>query len=723
MQQVIQNIRNGKLSVVELPDPMVRPGQVLIANAASVISAGTEKMAMDLARKSLLGKARERPDQVRRVIEKLRNEGVLQTFNQVRARLEEPMTMGYSSAGIVLACGAGVQAYKPGDRVASNGPHAGIVSVPVNLTARVPDGVPLDQAAFAVLGAIALQGVRLAEVQLGETAFVVGLGLIGQITVALLAAAGVRVIGTDLDPSKCELALKMGASVARKGLDSGEVTELTRGLGADAVLLTAATDSNGPIELAAEAVRKKGKVVLVGVVGLELPRRPFFFKEAEFVVSCSYGPGRYDPDYEDRGRDYPAGYVRWTEQRNIQAVLDLMGQGRLDVSLLVSHRFPIVEAEKAYALIDGGKEPYLGILLEYPEVEGVPRRRIELRSKRHDGHLGVGCIGAGSFARTVLLPAIRRAKELRPRLLCSAGGLHARKAGEEFGFDAVTSDEAEVIADPKVQTVFIITRHDQHARQTLAAIEARKHVFVEKPLALTVEELVDIDRALAKAGNEAPLVMVGFNRRFSEAATTVRRFFETMRAPLTASVRFNAGEIPLEHWVQDDEEGGGRIIGEACHAIDLVTYLTGSPPVRVFAESIGGPNAPAITDDQCFITLRHENGSVSSVAYLAGGDRALPKERVEVFGGGRAAFIEDFRTITMAARGQVRTEKTSGKGHDEEVAAFARALAQGGAPPISWDELYRVSLAAILAVRSLREGIPFDVPGPGVSLGDMMGGA
>ena len=404
MRQVIQNIRTGKLSVTTIPDPLVRSGHVLIANAASVISAGTEKTSMALARKSLLGKARERPDQVRRVLEKLRNEGFFQTFAQVRERLDEPMSMGNSSAGVVLACGDGVQTFKPGDRVASNGPHAGVVCVPKHLCANVPEGVPLEQAAFAVLGAIALQGVRLSRASLGETVLVIGLGLIGQLTVALLKSAGVRVIATDLDITRCELAIaKMGADEARPKLSPNDVMERTGGLGADAVIIAASTKSKGPMDLAANAVRTKGRVVLVGVVGLELDRRPFYFKEAEFVVSCSYGPGRYDPVYEEQGHDYPPAYARWTEQRNIQAVLDLMGSGNLDVSPLISHRFPIDTAEEAYELIESGKEPYLGIVLTYPEVPQSPRKQlIELKAPtQQKGTISVGCLGAGNFARLV----------------------------------------------------------------------------------------------------------------------------------------------------------------------------------------------------------------------------------------------------------------------------------------------------------------------------------
>jgi predicted dehydrogenase/threonine dehydrogenase-like Zn-dependent dehydrogenase len=712
MQQLIQNVRTGECRVAVVPEPMARPGHVLIANVCSVISAGTEKMVLELAKKSLLGKARERPDHVRRVLEKLRNEGFFHTVRQVLEKLDEPMTMGYSSAGVVLACGAGIQEFKPGDRVASNGAHAGIVCVPKNLCARVPDVVPFDQAAFAVLGAIALQGVRLARLGLGDTAFVVGLGLIGQITVALLRANGCRVFGTDLDAEKCRLALRMGAEQAGTGVDARQILEWTRGLGADAVLLTASTKSDGPVALAGEAVRPKGRVVAVGAVGLHLPRRPYYFKEAEFVVSCSYGPGRYDPEYEERGHDYPAAYVRWTEQRNMQAVLDLMGAGQLDLSPLITHRFPIAEAESAYRLIETNREPYVAIVLDYPAPHARPlERRIELRVSPARGKVGIGCLGAGNFARMVLLPAIQRVEKLRPRILCSASGLTAVHSGQKLGFEAATADENEVFQDADVQAVFILTRHDQHARQVIQGLHAGKHVFVEKPLALTIEEVEEIEAALQAAPEPKPLLMVGFNRRFSPAAVRVKEFFAAVHGPRTVSIRFNAGAIPTEHWTQDENVGGGRIIGEACHAIDLATFLTGSPPVRVFAESVGGPNAPAVTDDQCFITLRHANGSVSSIAYLAGGDKAFPKERVEVLGGGRLAVIDDFREVITSSGGKAKKSRAwqQDKGHREEVAAFARALVEGGASPITWEELRAVSLASILAVRSIREGVPLEI--------------
>ena len=711
MHQVTQNIRSGKLSVTPVPDPVVQPGQVLIANVCSLVSAGTEKMIMDLAKKSLIGKARERPDHVRRVIQKIRSEGFFNTLQAVMAKLDEPMTMGYASAGIVLACGAGVSEFKVGDRVASNGPHAGVVSVPKNLCARLPDNVPFESGTYCVIGAIALQGVRLAHVGLGDTAYVIGLGLIGQITVALLSAAGCRVLATDLDAHKCELALSMGAEQASPSLTASAVFSATNQQGADAVLITAATKSSQPVELAGEAVRQKGRVVAVGAVGLDLPRRPYYFKEAEFVVSCSYGPGRYDASYEDRGVDYPFGHVRWTEQRNMQAVLDLMGSGRLDVSGLTTHRFPIDRGEEPYEMINKGEESYLGILLEYDaEAAKLQSEPLRLETKATSGDIGVGCIGAGNFARMVLLPAISKVSGVRKKILCSAGGLSAASAGEKEAFELATAREADVYADPDVSTVFVITRHDQHAGQVTAALEAQKHVFVEKPLALTLEELDQVEAALAGPG-AGKLVMVGFNRRFAPATEKLKAHFSGVAEPLTVSFRFNAGQIPSDHWTQDEGTGGGRIIGEACHAIDLATHLVGSPPVRVYAESIGGANAPEITDDQCFITLRHANGSISNVAYLSGGDKAFPKERIEMFGGGRVGVIDDFRSVTTSASGRVRTQKLGGqdKGHKAEVAAFLEAVRVGGHGPISWTDLRAVSAASILAVRSLREGVPFDV--------------
>lgn len=708
MLKVSQDISSGRTSTVSLPTPVSVRGELLIANRASLISAGTEKMVMDIAKKSLIGKARERPDQVRRVIEKMKTEGVLDTIRQVREKLDQPMGLGYCSAGVVIAAGPGVDQYQVGDRVASNGPHAGVVSVPVNLCASIDDSVSFEQASFAVLGSISLQGVRLAKVSLGETVFVIGLGLVGQVAVGLLAAAGCRVIGTDPDPTKCELALQSGAAIAQPNLSAADVQTMSRGAGADAVLITASTSSNGPIELACDAVRAKGRIVLVGVVGLEVPRRPMYFKEVEFVVSCSYGPGRYDPNYEERGIDYPIGHVRWTEQRNIQAVLDLLASGKLSVDHLISHRFDIEKAEEAYQMISESSEPYVGVVLKYPESSlSTPRIAFSPKSSGGaavQGALKLGVLGAGNFARMTMFPQLQTSGDFELTTICSASGMSARSAGEKFGFAGCTADEQQAIGDEKTDAVMILTRHHLHAGQVCGALDAGKHVFVEKPLAVDGPQLLAVEEAVAR--NPDRVVMVGFNRRFSAAAVRAKTHFEKVIEPLTIQYRFNAGAIPADVWVQHPAEGGGRIIGEACHAIDLVTFLTGSLPVEVYATCIGGRHAPEIVDDQAFITIRHENGSISSIGYLAGGDRAMSKERVEILGGGKMAVIDDFRRVELASGGKVHTIKTtSGKGHLEEVKAFADGLRRGRWP-ISWSELLSTSWASIAAVQSLREGMP-----------------
>lgn len=723
MLSVCQNVGSGTLDLTQSEPPQAQRGKVLIANRASLISAGTEKMVMDFAKKSLLAKAKERPDQVRRVLEKVQTDGPLETYRQVRQRLDEPLTLGYSSAGVVIGCGEDVEGFQIGDRVASNGPHASVVSVPVNLVARVPDSLDFERASFAVLGSIALQGVRLSKCVLGETAFVIGLGLVGQMTVGLLRAAGCRVIGTDPDPAKCELAKASGAEIARPGLSSGQAMELTGGLGPDSVIITASTASNGPIELACDAVRPKGRIVLVGVVGLEIPRRPMFFKEAEFVVSCSYGPGRYDSNYEDRGIDYPAAHVRWTEQRNMQSVLDLLGRGQLQVDHLVTHKYEIEKAVDAYTMVREATEPYLGILLKYPSQNAPSQSDVQggevysfsinrllgatapsAAKRKVVGKPKLAVLGVGNFAKTTMLPAVVRSGVFENRVLCSAGGVSAEHARKKFQFANASAASDEVLEGDDTNTVMILTRPDMHASQVIQALEQGKHAFVEKPLAITTNELTQVKQAVER--NPGQVLMVGYNRRFSAAAKRAQAHFEHVTAPLTVQYRFNAGAIPADSWVQHPEEGGGRIIGEACHAIDLVTFLTGSVPVEVHAMSIGGVNAPAKVDDQAFITIRHANGSVSSIGYLAGGARSMPKERVEIFGGGRSSVIDDYKSVTCYSSGKSkRTKIRSGKGHLEEIQEFAKAI-ETGAWPIAWQQLEATSVAAIAAMQSLRTGAP-----------------
>lgn len=703
MKQVVQDVKSGKIGVREVPAPLVRPGHVVIRNRFSLLSPGTERTLLEFAKKSFLGKARARPDHVKRVLEKVRTEGLFATLDQVRAKLDEPMAVGYSSAGVVLAVGDGVTSLRPGDLAASNGPHAEIVCVPKHLCAKVPSGVAPDRAAFAVLGAIALHGVRLARVGLGDAVFVVGLGLVGQLSVALLRAAGCRVLATDPDARRCDLAVVMGAIEASPGLDAKALVERTEGRGADAVVVCASTASDGPVELAAEAVRKKGRVVLVGAVGMTLPRRPLYFKEAEVVVSCSYGPGRYDPDYEDHGHDYPAAYVRWTEGRNLDAVLGLMADGRLDPGALVSQRFPIERGEEAYRAIESGVSGgTMGVLLEYPmeERRAVPTRDSSAATTQASGRIGLGVIGAGSFARGVLLPAALASRGFTPLAIASARGLSAAHTAQSLGFARAASGIDEVLADPAVEVVFVLTRHSLHAAAVVAALEAGKHVFVEKPLALTVDELEAIEAALLRRPDR--IIAVGYNRRHAPLAIAARAHFADVASPLTVSVRFNAGALPPDHWALAEGEGG-RIIGEACHGIDLATFLTGSPPVRVFADAIAG------ADDECFMTLHHGNGAVSSIAYLAGGDRGLEKERIEILGGGRAAVIDDFRSLSRSAGGKLDKSRRAAqdKGHKAEMVALVASL-RAGRWPIAWEDLRAVSLASILAVRSLREGTPFD---------------
>jgi predicted dehydrogenase len=714
MKQVLQQIDSGATVVREIPAPLCGPHEVLIANEASLVSAGTEKMIVELSKKSLLGKARERPDHVRRVLEKLRNEGLRETLSQVRAKLADPMTLGYSSAGVVLEVGSAVRRFRPGDRVASNGAHAEVVAVSQNLAARVPDPVPFEHACYAVVGAIALQGVRLAGVGVGDRVAVIGLGLIGQIAVMLLRAAGCAVFGTDPDEGKRRLAADLGAEVGAREELAAALLERTDGNGADAVLITASTSSNEPLELAAAIARRKARVVAIGAVGMNVPRREFYPKELELVVSCSYGPGRYDARYEERGEDYPYAYVRWTEQRNIESVLELIADGRLDVARLTTHMFDVGEAERAYALIDAADEPFLGIVLRYPPVGArAVTRSIPLGTRRPDearadAGLGVGFVGAGNFASLVLLPALAKVPGVRFRKLCSAGGVSAAVRGERHGFEAACTDAAELLDDPAVDAVFVVTRHNLHAEQVAAALERGKHVFVEKPLAVDARQLATLEERLVGLGDACPIWTVGFNRRFAPAVRAVREFFADTRAPLTISYRFNAGPIPQDHWTQDPEVGGGRLVGEACHALDLAAFVVGGRIVRVFAESVAPGGSAGAGDDQTVIVARFDNGSVASICYFAGGDKGFPKERIEVFGGGAVAVIDDFRSVTLTSRGRTREPKLRGrdKGHAAELAAFVAAARSGGPPPIAYAELLNVSWAAIAAADSLRTGEP-----------------
>lgn len=718
MKQVVHDLGGGALRVLEVPEPVARPHHVLVANQVSVISSGTERASRRLASKGLVNMARERPEQAKRVLEKVRHEGVAATIRQVQSRLGEAKPLGYSSSGTVLAVGDGVQGIRPGDRVASNGPHAEVVCVPKHLCAVVPDAVLPEQAAFGILGSIALHGVRLARIELGCTVVVIGLGLIGQLSAALLRHAGCRVLATDLDAGRCRLAESMGAHRALVAPEADELRAVNGGHGADAVLVCAASDSSEPTRLALEAVRRKGRVVVVGAVGLDLPRPLLFDSEAELVVARSYGPGRYDPHYEEDGRDYPFSYVRWTEQRNLGAVLDMMAEGSLDPRPLISHRFPLVEAPKAYRLLEGSSQDSLAVLLEMespsePEtvVAEPAREQAEERSSpvaKLAAKPRLGILGAGQHARNVLLPLLRRMPDVELEMLCSVGGLNAGDLAPRHGFRAAVADERVLLEDEGIDTVFVLTRHDQHARLVCEALDHGKHVFVEKPVALRVEELDEIGERVRGSADGLQL-MVGFNRRYAAAVRQVREFFDGIEAPLAITYRCNAGTLDGSSWTQR-EQGGGRLLGEACHGVDLVSFLARSPPVRVFAETVGGPASPAITADQCLANLRHANGTISSVAYLAEGDRALAKERIEVIGGGRVAVIDDFRRVTLVHVGRrtVRRFRSDAKGHRAMLEEFAECL-RSGREAMTWPEVEATARATISLVESVRLGRPVDV--------------
>jgi predicted dehydrogenase/threonine dehydrogenase-like Zn-dependent dehydrogenase len=717
MKQVLQNRKTGRPFVGEVPMPALQKGRVLVRTVASLISAGTERAAVELVSKGLVQEARQRPDLVKAVVTKVKNEGLLNTFASVRDKMAASQALGYSAAGIVSAVAEDVTEFQIGDRVACAGvgfaSHAEVLSVPKNLCVHLPESVSFESGAYGTLGAIALQGVRLAEPTLGESVVVIGLGLVGQLTVQLLKANGCRVFGLDLDQSRVSLALESGAHKALISNEHAakEIDTWTRGYGADAVLITAATDSNQPVELAARVSRLKGRVIVVGMTGMDIPRQPFFSRELKLIISMSYGPGRYDPEYEERGHDYPLPYVRWTEKRNIESFLQLAGDNRINVERLTTHRFPITEAEQAYRLISGDvQEPYLGVVLNYdPEAEVV--RKVSLGAappgRKSEKSIVLGVIGAGAYVPAMLLPHFKT-EGVEFRSIATASGISAHDVGKRFGFAYAVSSADELLDDTNVNLVVVGTRHDTHAELARKALERNKHVFVEKPLALNDDELESVIKA---AQNSTGKLMVGFNRRFSPLAQRAKDFFIGRETPLSIVYRVNAGRVPKEHWIQNAEEGGGRIVGEVCHFIDLMQFLTGARPVSVFAESVNARSSKIVDADSVFITLRFANGSNGVVAYLSEGDKALAKEHVEIFGAGRVFELDDFRRATLYkdAREEHVTLKAQDKGQQSQVRAVCASVVGGAEAPIELEELAATSRATFRALDSLRERRPVDV--------------
>jgi polar amino acid transport system substrate-binding protein len=713
MLQAIQHQKTGVLHISELPAPVLKPGMIIVRTHASLISAGTERTSVATAQASMIEKARSRPDLVRQVIDTAKKEGVINTIEKVLTRLDSYKALGYSAAGIVVesAC----DDFAPGDRVACAGAgyasHAEVIAVPRNLAVRIPEGVSFDEAAFATLGAIAMQGVRQAKVSLGESVAVIGLGLLGQLTVQLLKAAGCRVIGLDINERQFDLAREFGvdalATSEMASLDS--IESFTRGIGCDAVILTASTSSNEPMELAIAAARKRGRVVIVGVSGMNLPRSPFYEKELEITIACSYGPGRYDPTYEEDGHDYPVGYVRWTERRNMESVLDLVAAKKLNVERMITHRMPVTEAQTGYDMVVGKiKEPYLGIILNYPERNGDALNRsvkINDRSVAGSNVLGVGFIGAGNFAQSHLLPPAKRAGARFVSVMTSTS-VNARSVAEKFGFEEASTDASTLLANSQIGAVFIATRHDTHGKYVADALDAGKQVFVEKPLAINREEL-DRIRTIAETKNDR--VMVGFNRRFSESVVAMKEHFNGSSEPLVMMYRVNAGFIKPESWVQAESQGG-RIIGEGCHFIDTMQFMCGARPVSVYAASIGSANMTVRNHDSVSITVRFSDGSVGTLLYLANGDPSIPKEYFEVSGGGRMAIMDNFKEVTLARDRKTKLRKFNGeKGHAEEVEATLAAMKNGTPMPIGFESLHDTTVVTFAALESLASGAAIQV--------------
>lgn len=699
MKQILQSLKTGETAIAEVPVPRVGRGQLLISTSHTLVSAGTERMLVEFGKAGWIDKARQQPDKVRMVLDKIKTDGLMPTVDAVFNKLDQPLPLGYCNVGRVAKVGAGETAFAVEDRVISNGKHAEVVSVPFNLCAKVPDAVSDEEAAFTVLGAIALQGIRLVQPTLGETVVVTGLGLVGLMTVQLLRAHGCRVLGLDFDPAKLALAKQFGAEVVDLAAGQDPVaiaTAYSRARGVDAVLVTAATKSSEPMHQAALMCRKRGRIVLVGVTGLELSRDDFFKKELTFQVSASYGPGRYDPNYEEKGQDYPVGFVRWTEQRNFEAVLDMMADGRMDVKPLISHRFQIDEAEKAYELVGGGG-PSLGILLEYPGIELTQEARTVLLGgplspspspERAEG--GVSFIGSGNYATAVLIPAFKAAGA-RLRSVASSAGVSGVHAGRKFGFEETTTDTDRLFADSETNTIVVTTRHDSHARFVKQALLAGKHVFIEKPLCLTQEELATIESQFASIALP-PIVMVGFNRRFAPHVQCIKQLLDGARGPKSFVMTVNAGAIPADHWTQDREVGGGRIVGEACHFIDLLRFLAGAP--------ITGCQRMAMdsaTQDTVTLQLSFADGSIGTVHYFANGSKAFPKERLEVFAAGRVLHLDNFRKLT--GFGWPGFSKMNlwrqDKGQKACAQAFVDAIGGKGPVPIPFNEVIEVSRVSI----------------------------
>ncbi len=709
MKQILQDMGQGTTYIAEAPAPAVSGETLLIHSTLSLISAGTERMLVDFGRASYLEKARQQPEKVKMVLEKIQTDGLMTTIEAVQSKLAQPLPLGYCNVGVVAQVGAGVEGFKAGDRVVSNGPHADVVKVGKNLCARIPDKVDDESAAFVVVASIGLQGMRLAQPTLGEAFVVTGVGLIGLLTVQLLRAQGCRVLAIDFDETKLALARQFGAETCNPGQGEDPVAAgmaFSRGQGVDGVIITASTKSSDPVTQAARMSRKRGRIVLVGVTGLELNRADFYTKELSFQVSCSYGPGRYDPAYEEQGQDYPLGFVRWTEQRNFEAILDMMASGQINVKPLITHRFAFEDAPAAYQLLTEDKSG-LGILLKYSaraaerDLRSVPMRT----GQKFDVTRPVlGFIGAGNYASRMLIPAFK-AGGAQFHTIVTSGGISGVIHGGKSGFAEASTDMSAMLANTAINTAVIVTRHDTHARFVIQALRAGKHVFVEKPLAIHVEELDEVQAAYEQAhrSGSGPQLMVGFNRRFAPQVQKMKTLLQGVKEPKSFLMTMNAGAIPASHWTQDVILGGGRIIGEACHFIDLMRFLAGCPIVSVHTRRMGDTPGMEVSEDKASITLAFSDGSFGTIMYLANGAASFPKERVEVFAAGRVLQLDNFRKLRgygWPGFSKFNLWKQD-KGQGACAAAFLKGVQQG-VPAIPSGEIFEVARVTIEAAMQLR---------------------
>lgn len=715
MKQILQNMKTGQMSLTEVPSPQVGTGEVLVATKASLISAGTEKMLIDFANKSLFSKAQERPDLVKKVTDKIQRDGLSSTLSSVFSKLEEPLPLGYSASGEVIAVGSNLKGvYQIGDRVSMAGAgyanHAEVNSVPKNLVAKIPENVSYNHASFATLVAIAMQGVRNAKVTLGDKIMVMGLGLVGQLTMQLLKASGAKVFAVDFDAERLKIAEDTGCDLVH-ALSAGNTESLvksfTENKGFDAVIICAATDSNDPLEQAISFARDKATIVMTGKAGTTIPYADFMKKELNFVISRSYGPGRYDGEYEQGGKNYPIGFVRWCERSNLEEALHLMSTGALKIEPLISHNFAIEDAKDAYAMVLGKDISNMGVVLEYTSsYENRIKSRMNLRpTELVTGKVGLSFIGAGSFARGVLLPTLKSSEDISFTGIISKGGVSARLAGDKFGFNYVANNENEIINDAATQAVVVATRHNTHANLVSQALRSGKHVFVEKPLGMTYEELDQVEQEYR---NSNKILMVGFNRRYSPYAQALNDHFKNIKTARQVMIRVNAGKLESDNWQNDPKTGGGRLIGEACHFIDLALYLAGSPVTEVYAVAGAG-------QDVYNITIRHENGGTSTIVYTSEGDSSFSKELVEVYAGGSVGVIDNFRKAMIVTNGKKRKIRiksgifggSQDKGHTNELIQFIQAVQGNGTPDV--ESMFATSRLTLLIARSMEENKPLKV--------------